>query len=138
MSPSPYQSKEEAKISRINAAGIINITIENLWRDCHSAMAKNDYSLWNKKLDAIWTILGGDVKEGDTEDKKMNDLDLKIYETGNLNHNKSGFKTISKEESKKMAFQYQYLKKKSLILRRLQNSQGKGTAYHDEDNDDMS
>ncbi len=69
---------EEEKISKINAAGIINVTIENLWRDVFLSMAKGDLVTWNRKLDAVWGILGGDVAEGEKEDKAMEALNLQI------------------------------------------------------------
>lgn len=127
----------EEKISRINAAGIINITIENLWRDVFNSMSRGDLVTWNRKLDSIWSILGGDVEEGEEDDKKMASLNLKIYETGSLSHKKTGFKKLEENEAEKMALQYLLLNKKNLFLRRLQNSQGKGTAYQTDDRDDM-
>ena len=131
------QDVDEEKISRINAAGLINITLENLWKDCYNAMADANLVRWNRKLDAIWVLLGGDVKEGSKEDKKMQEIDEKIYKQGSLNHKKTGFRTMEENESTRTALQYLYLKEKSLFLRRLQNSQGKGTAYVDEDEDDF-
>ena len=128
---------EEERISKINAAGIINITIENLWRDAFLSMAKGDLVTWNRKLDSIWSILGGDVKEGEEEDKDMGALNLRLYETGSLSHKKSGFQKLEEDESTKMALQYLLLNKKNLFLRRLQNTQGKGTAYASEDRDDF-
>jgi len=128
---------DEQMVSRINSAGIINITIENLWRDCYSAMANGNLVLWNRKLDAIWAILGGDVDEGSDADKEMHKIDLKIYETGSLGHKKSGFQSPKPEELQKMALQYVLLKNKSLFLRRLQNKQGKGTAYSNPDMEDF-
>jgi len=131
------QEIDEEKMSRINSAGIINITLENLWRDCYSAMANGDLVRWNRKLDAIWAILGGDTQKNSSEDKEMCTIDLTIYKTGNLNHKKTGFQKPDENESKKMALQYILLKNKSLFLRRLQNSQGKGTAYANADYDDF-
>jgi hypothetical protein len=128
----------EEKVSRLNSAGIINITLENLWRDSYSALAKGDLVLWNRKLDAVWVLLGGDVVEGDDNDVKMKTIDMKIYKTGSLNHKKSGFNSrFSDDEATNMSLQYLYLKEKSLFLRRLQNSQGKGTAYANEDDSDF-
>ena len=128
---------EEERISKINAAGIINVTLENLWRDVFSSMSKGDLVTWNRKLDAIWSILGGDVIEGETEDTKMEALNLQIYNTGSLSHKKVGFQKLQSDEAEKMALQYLLLSKKNLFLRRLQNKQGKGTAYASDDRDDM-
>jgi len=128
---------EEERISKINAAGIINITIENLWRDVFIAMSNSNLVLWNKKLDAIWSILGGDQEKGDTVDKKMTALNSRIYATGSLSHTKVGFEKLGDDAAEKMALQYLLLNEKNLFLRRLQNKQGKGTAYMGEDRDDM-
>jgi len=62
---------EDDKQSRLNAAGLINATLENLWKDCYKSMTSGNLVLWNRTLDAIWAILGGDQKEGDTEDIKI-------------------------------------------------------------------
>lgn len=125
----------DEKSSRINAAGIINITLENLWRDTYSAMAKGDYLLWNTKLDSIWAILGGDVKDGSDDDLNFSKINIKLYESGSLK-SKVG-EGFAKKSNPNNSVQYQILLKKSLFLRRLQNSQGKGTAYETGDDYDF-
>lgn len=128
-------AEESEKQSRINAAGLINSTLENLWNRCYTAMANGNYLLWNTHLDSIWAILGGDEKEGGDSDEKMNKINLLIYKYGNLNAkiNKGFDSKINPNNS----IQYHLLLRKSLFLRRLQNSQGKGTAYVNEDEDDI-
>ena len=121
--------------SRINAAGLINSTLEKLWSDCYNAMAEGNYIKWNTKLDAIWAILAGDEPENGDADKKINELDLGIYKQGSLKSKSGiGFDTTANPNN---AVQYQLLKKKSIYLRRLQNKQGKGTAYLSDDDDDF-
>jgi len=132
---SPIETEED-KLSKINAAGIINITLENLWKDCYNSLAKADYVTWNRKLDAVWLILGGDSQENGDDEKAINNIDLKIYETGSLNHKRAGFEKLDGDEQATTNLQYLLLKKKSLILRRMQNKQGKGTAYVDGDDQD--
>lgn len=132
-----YTTEDEEKVSRINSAGIINVTLENLWKETYQAMAKADLVTWNRKLDAIWCILGGDVKDGEQPDKDFNAIDLKIHETGALSHNKVGFGFKTDSDKDKSSLQYVLLRRKSLFLRRLQNSQGKGTAYATNDEDDF-
>ncbi len=134
---SDNQESEEEKISRINAAGIINVTLENLWKDVFNSLSQGNLVIWNRKLDCIWSILGGDVKEGDNNDKEMKALNERIYSTGSLNHKRTGFKKIEEDESTKMSMQYILLNEKNLFLRRLQNKQGKGTAYQRDDDDDF-
>jgi hypothetical protein len=131
----PLETEEE-KISRINSAGIINITTENLWRDCYSSMAKGDLVTWNRKLDALWLILGGDTTDKLIDDE-FNKIDLQLHTTGSLKYKKTGFQTPTDYESGIKAVQYLILRKKSLFLRRLQNKQGKGTAYDTGDDYDI-
>ena len=95
---------EESKISRFNAAGLISATIEKLWIDCHVAMSSGNYILWNTKLDSIWTILGGDVIENDSDDKKFEEISLKVYENGSLK-GKVGI-GVNKKENPDNATQY--------------------------------
>jgi hypothetical protein len=90
---------------------------------------------WNIKLDAIWAILGGDVPEGEATDKDMNKINMGIYNQGTLKGNIG--KGFSKTTNPNNGIQYHLLLKKSLYLRRLQNKQGKGTAYQDKDEYDM-
>lgn len=131
----PTFEDEETKMSKFNAAGLISTTIEKLWVDCHDAMSSGKFILWNTKLDSIWTILGGDVREGSPEDKDFREICLKIYDNGNLGGKVgTGF---NKTKNPDNATQYQWLIKKSLFLRRLQNKQGKGTAYTSDDEDDF-
>ena len=126
---------EETKLSKFNAAGLISTTLEKLWIDCHNAMSSGNYILWNTKLDSIWTILGGDVIQGSIEDENFNEISLKIYEAGSLK-SKLGV-GFAKKENPDNSTQYQLLIQKSLFLRRLQNRQGKGTAYASDDEDDF-
>lgn len=128
---------DDERISRINTAGLTNITLENLWREIYSAMAKYDLQTWNRKLDAIWVNLGGDCKEDGEEEKFIQKIDKEIYGLGALNIKKIGFTGKLTNNPLNSAKQYILLKKKSLFLRRLQNKQGKGTAYASEDEDDF-
>jgi len=126
---------EDNAQSKINAAGIINSTLEKLWNESYTTMTNGDYLKWNIKLDSIWAILGGDVKEGEKENKAFEKISKAIYDEGTLNSKiGTGF---SQKPNPNNAKQYQLLLKKSLFLRRLQNKQGKGTAYASDDDDDI-
>ena len=129
--------KEEEKVSKINSAGLINITIEGLWKDVYNSMSKGDFLTWNRKLDAIWLILGGDVEKEDVSEKEIEELDKEIYKNGSLKVTTKGFKTNGQTDSTSRNMQYLLLKKKAIFLRRLQNSQGKGTAYKTTDDSDI-
>lgn len=125
----------DSQTSRINAAGMINQTLEKLWGECYVYMAQGKYDLWNVKLDSIWAILGGDVEEGGDTDKEVQEMNLKIYKTGSLK-SKVG-EGFGQKSNPNNSLQYQLLLKKSIYLRRLQNKQGKGTAYKISDMDDF-
>lgn len=128
---------EVSKVSKINSAGLINVTTEGLWKDCYRAMEHRDFYSWNTKLDSLWLIFGGDVVEGSKDELEFNSLQTMIYNTGSLIHKSAGFQGISAEETKTISLQYQLLMKKSIFLRRLQNAQGKGTAYSQGSEDDF-
>lgn len=127
----------DEKLSRINAAGLINMTIEGLFKESYTAMSHGNLVLQNRKLDAIWCILGGDEDENGDKDKAFYKIDLSLHKCGRLNLKKTGFEQRDDDENSKVAQQYLWLRKKSLFLRRLQNEQGKGTAYKSDDQDDM-
>jgi len=132
LNPAP---ETDDRTSRINSAGLINSLLENLWRESYTSMSQGDYVKWNSKLDAIWSILGGDCVEGEEEDNRMSKINLKIYENGSLK-SKSGL-GFNQNSNPNNSIQYQWLLKKALFLRRLQNKQGKGTAYQNDDDDDI-
>jgi|ETNvirnome_2_300_1030623.scaffolds.fasta_scaffold06218_3 hypothetical protein len=123
--------------SKINAAGLINLTLEGLWKEVFKFQGKNDLWKWNRHLDSIWCILGGDETEGSENARDFKAIELQIGKTGSLVHKSTGFNAISGDSIKTMAVQYQLLMKKALFLRRLQNKQGKGTAYVDEFEDEV-
>jgi len=123
------EGMDEEKVSKYNAAFLINQSLEFLWRGVFTSIDNNDLWKWNRKLDAIWIILARDIEEGSEQEKKYNDIELEIGKTGSLVYKKVGFSILSSEDLKKMSLQYQLLKKKSLFLGSLQNKQGKGTAY---------
>ena len=62
---------------------------------------------------------------------------MAIYKTGSLNHKKIGFERLADKEAVTMSVQYLLLKNKSKFLSRLQNQQGKGTAYQFADDSDF-
>ena len=127
---------DETKVSRINAAAMINITLENLFRDAYASMKIGDLVKWNRSLDAIWCILCGDVKADESYEADFQKIDLAVHANGSLYHKPRGFQRVSDEENQRIAKQYFYLRNKSIFLRKLQNKQGKGSAYAiDEDED---
>jgi len=133
-----YEDSSFSKVSKINAAALINLILADLWKDSyrHSRMA--DLSKWNADLNCIWTELSGDVDPDSDEEKNFMKIDGDLAGTGSLQIKKStGFKPLTPEEMKNVAQQYKLLMQKATFLKRLQNKQGKGTAYYDDSDDYM-
>ncbi len=103
---------EEIIKSVYNAAISQLYRIDKLWQDCHSYRNSGQLMKWNYKLDSIWTELASDATKDHFED-----FDEFIE-----------FIIKSKDNKGKL---YQVLMKKEIWLRKLQNTQGKGTAYED-------
>lgn len=123
--------------SKINAAGLINLTLENLWVKVYQTQSKCNLGECNRHLNSIWLILGGDLNSDDKKAKQYHAIDEAIGKAGNLFHTRRGFGLISQDELKIIAVQYRLILEKALFLRRLQNKQGKGTAYEESIEDYM-
>ncbi len=142
-----YEQKlEESTTSKINSGMLINLRLNDLWKDAHRHARAGKYSKWNDDLDRVWCELGGDVKpltEKEKKDKKKgneeeyDELTLKYAKSCKNVPDITGFQKHSKEAKTSFAKQKQSLIKKEIFLRRLQNTQGKGTAYHDSSEDYM-
>lgn len=125
-------------ISKLNAGGLIILRINDLWKEVHRYATKGNYRLWNEYLDRIWCELGGDVKEGDDDDKKYTQLCMKYTEAlATAPEKQDSFTGVTPEMKLSFAKQKVVLLEKELFLRRLENKQGKGTAYYDSADDYM-
>ncbi len=126
---------ETEKVSKINSAALINLRLNNLWIDSNNHSRKSQYSSWNADLDCVWKELGGDVKKGSPDSKAFGEINEKLGKTSPISNWKGekGFVKINQSDLEKQNKQYQLLMEKELFLRRLQNHQGKGTAYEDDD-----
>lgn len=126
---------EVEKLSKYNSAALINLRLNYLWVDSNNHSRKGEYSLWNADLDCVWKELGGDVGEESPESKTFMEINVKLSKVSPLSNWKGekGFEDINNDDLKKQNKQYQTLMEKELFLRRLQNKQGKGTAYEEDD-----
>jgi len=126
-----------SKVSKINAAALINLIIAKLWEDSYRHSRSGEFQKWNADLNCLWMELAGDVKPKGQEEKDFNQIELDLANLGGLVKKKEGFKNTSEDELTKNAKQYLLLRKKAVFLKRLQNNQGKGTAYQDDADDYM-
>ena len=141
-----YEQKlEEASTSKINSGMLINLRLNDLWKDSHKHARAGNYSAWNDDLDRVWCELGGDEKEvkpdhkdyAKSSDYEYNVLTLAFAASCKDVPKKVGFNKHDTNAKVSFAAQKQALIKKEIFLRRLQNKQGKGTAYHDSSEDYM-
>jgi hypothetical protein len=125
-----------SKSSKINSAMILNIAIQELFKDYSKHFREGKYLNCNNDLDMIWVILGGEphIENSDTE-KNYKKIDEELYKLGLLSNGieSRGFDKVDKEIIGKFNKQRNVLLKKGLFLSRLRNEQGKGTAYSDPD-----
>ena len=111
-----YDEDSSPKLSKYNSAIAQLYRLDSLWQDTHLHCREGNLMKWNWDLDRVWCELAADTKQ-ETKDK-FDEINLEIAK--NKNH------------PSKL---YLELLKKEIFLRELQNKQGKGTAYQDEDED---
>lgn len=127
-----------SKVSKINAAALINLIIAKLWEDSHRNSRTGDLSKWNADLNCIWVELAGDVESESDQENEFKKIETEIVNSGSLSKKKAtGFEQVTDNEILRHAKQHNLLMKKAVFLKRLQNAQGKGTAYQDNADDYM-
>ena len=131
---------EFGKLSKINSAGLVNSQLSNLWLDFFRHYRHGEYLSANSDLDCIWTILGGEKGMAESvEEVEYFTIEGELSKTGILKDNLDvkGFGKIDDKEVQRIIVQKGKLLKKAMFLRRLQNQQGKGTAYSRGNEDDF-
>lgn len=125
-----FDDSGQINVSKYNSAFFNNQRMHELWNECHKSKKNGRYSDWSCALDTIWSELASDVKEDDDDDKNWKKMTLNLAKTGlkNWSHG-GGFNKISPTQQFAKTTQYWLLINKEIFLRRLQNKQGKGTAY---------
>lgn len=101
------------------------IRLDQLLQDCHAHSRAGELRKWNWDLDRVWIELGAELKpETKPKDKET----------------EAKFKEICDEIGKCWTYPfklYDALNKKEMFLRRLQESQGKGSTKIDQDDEDF-
>jgi len=101
------------KLSKYNSSLAQLFRIDALWQKVHLCAGRGDLMGWNWTLDRIWCELVADSKP--EAEKEFNDFIIAIADV------------INKKE-----LLYHILMSKEAFLRKLQNTQGKGTAYQED------
>ena len=120
--------------SKINSAGIVNVTLNNLWIDFYRHYRSGQYLSANSDLDCIWFILGGEKSVIDSDEEKAYfTIEKQLALSGEIRNSleAKGFDKVNPVQVQAFKVQKPLLGEKALFLRRLQNIQGKGTAYWD-------
>lgn len=128
------QEQETAKTSKINSGMLQMYRLDYLWKQAAYFATSGQYAKWNDILDRVWMELGGDVREGDDNEENYKELSEK-YAKAITPIEKQGFEDMTQNDLLNLVKQKKALMEKELFLRRLQNNQGKGTAYDEEDDD---
>lgn len=129
------EEEEDKLMSRINSAGLINLTLKNLWDDYYRHYRQALYFKANSDLDCLWIEFGGDTDEeiesGKQIIKEFNLIETEISKAFALQTKSVGFEKQTAAQSSALIKQCTILKRKALFLKRLMNAQGKGTAYEE-------
>ena len=129
--------EEEIKTSKINSAALMNFLLTDLWKDANRHARNGQLNKFSNDLDCIWIQLGGDEDEDSPACVDYAKLEEEL-EKSKPTKKSGGFKNGADESSgEQLTKFYRILMKEALFLRRLQNKQGKGTAYHDGTSDYM-
>lgn len=129
-----YDNIDDIKISKINSAGLQNLSLHELWKEARNHARAGNFQKWNADLDMIW----GELFDFDFKSKKENNpveefnkLNEVIYKLGTLNPPAIIGFSDNRVLDDIRAKQYLALLKKHVWLKKLQNIMGKGTAYRD-------
>lgn len=125
----------EQTISRINEAGNQVLRIGNLWNQANNYAIQGNFPRCNAIMERIWSELSGDATSDQIKEREEIEKKLKALK---INLSLSDFTKKQKHLILKLRdLQYKALMEKDFFLRNLQNSQGKGTLYKDEFEDDF-
>ena|SRR3990167_4179102 len=130
-------AQEEFKTSKINSAGLINLRMNKLWGASDSCSINADIKKWYLILDTIWGNLAADSQPDDEKIyKKFLD---KLIEEGFFESykEKAGFYVSDEKEVSKHHLHFRILREMQIFLKKIENKQGKGSAYYDALDDDF-
>jgi len=124
-------NQEETDVSKINAAGLINLRVQESWGACRRYYNDGDYNSLRDELAALWPEFYADATSQQV--REFNNLNkaiaLSLKERWNNRKNKKQWLYFN---IKYKAAVYQTW----LFLKTLEKAQGVGKAYIDADRDD--
>jgi len=136
METEDFEQKQEIKLAKINTAGLQNLRRDEIWKDANKHSRNGEFEKWNEDLDAMWRELVGSVKKDSDDEKEFLEINNK-YNVLKKPKREGGFSKPNEDYYKLRILQKAILIKKETFLRRLEDNQGKGTAYQDDAEDYM-
>lgn len=128
----------EGKTSKYNSAVAQLKRMDSIFDAMHKEVRQGNFFQWNINLDRLWIELIGDLDDDNKEEKALNEINKDIIKLHPLvSGSPSSFNKKPKDYYDKVGAQYQLLMKKEKLLRKLQNTLGKGTAWSDPFEDDF-
>ncbi len=125
------EDQGEVKISKYNSEMAQINRIDGLWRDANNHSRLGLYSKWNKDLDCIWSELIENLEDSDykIKEKEFKEIEINLGKLGSFKDNADeGFTAPTEEDLKTRSKHYTGLRKKELVIRRLQKFVGKGSS----------
>lgn len=110
--------------SKMNGAFMELVRIDKLFDQAHQKRAVGNLLGWNQQLDSIWAELASGLNERSPDHKAL------IDKIKNLNTD------LVKNKNHRGKLN-QILIEKHITLKRIQDKQGKGTAFKDDSEDDF-
>jgi len=130
-------NSEEFKISSYNSAGNTIKRLDSLWESAHRDVRNGNYLDWNILLDRLWLEISGDLDEENEANKKMEEINTEIIKLLPLsNGSPTGFNKKNTNDIIRISKQYLTLRKKEMLVKKMENKLGLGKAYVDEFEDD--
>lgn len=114
----PYKEPEEQQISKYNQGLPQLFRLDNLWQKFNYHVLKGNLDMSNWVLDRVWGELSADSTDADETEIK-------------------GFVEKIEKNKKDGPKLYGIIMAKETFLRKLQNKQGKGTAYLNPEDEDL-
>lgn len=113
--------------------------LDSLWKDCNRHSRDNQFIKWNQDLDTIFRELSDWTIDEDEEFKKFNDFNKALVQAGLFEPvTEKGFEIKNaKQSAEKFSKIYEILMKKEILIRRLQNKQGRAGVVEDSVEDYM-
>lgn len=128
---------DDMKQSKFHSGMLLPLTLNRLWQDAQNHCRAGLFHKWNADLDMLWAIFASDVKPDSPTEVEFQTFSQELEQTGDLRPPTTrGFEKVPSEAYQQKAKQFEILLRKHIWLGRLQNSQGKGTAYFDGDDEE--